>query len=256
MAKKTADFLADCFEHYADTHRPYIYGTFGKVLTEALLLQKAKQYPSRLGPARVEYAKKHYIGKRTDDCVGGEKNVAWLPGNDPDADPIYDSKTDWSADTTFSKATVKGPIKTIPKRRGICVRYPGHTGVLVDPVNMIVVEFRGFDYGCVRTKLAERRWTDWFEHPLFDYSTTPTPTPKPEVKTVNIEMPVLRKTKPTTKGQPVKTLQACLDVYGYDLQIDGSFGGKTDAAVRAFQTSKGLTSDGVVGQKTWDALLK
>ena len=159
MKNKTADFLADCFEHYADTHRPYIYGTFGKVLTEALLLQKAKQYPSRLGPARVEYAKKHYIGKRTDDCVGGEKNVAWLPGNDPDADPIYDPKTDWSADTTFSKATVKGPIKTIPKRRGICVRYKGHTGVLVDPVNMIVVEFRGFDYGCVRTKLSERGWT-------------------------------------------------------------------------------------------------
>lgn len=257
MAKtKTADFLADCFEHYADTHRPYIYGTFGKVLTEALLLQKAKQYPSRLSPARVEYAKKHYIGKRTDDCVGGEKNVAWLPGNDPDADPIYDPKTDWSADTTFSKATVKGPIKTIPKRRGICVRYPGHTGVLVDPVNMIVVEFRGFDYGCVRTKLAERKWTDWFQHPLFDYSTpAPSPTPTPEVKTVTIEMPVLRK---GDKSQAVKTMQACLDVYGYGLSIDGSFGGKTSAALLDFQKKHPAcgTPDSVCGKNTWNALLK
>lgn len=251
---KTADFLADCFEHYADTHRPYIYGTFGKVLTEALLLQKAKQYHSRLSPARVEYAKKHYIGKRTDDCVGGEKNVAWLPGNDPDADPIYDPKTDWSADTTFSKATVKGPIKTIPKRRGICVRYPGHTGVLVDPVNMIVVEFRGFDYGCVRTKLAERKWTDWFQHPLFDYSTpAPSPTPTPEVKTVTIEMPVLRK---GDKIQACKTLQACLDVYGYGLAIDGSFGGKTETALKDFQKKHGLTVDGVCGKNSWNALLK
>ena len=120
---KTADFLADCFEHYADTHRPYIYGTYGMILTLDRLEWCARTYPRYLSPARVEYAKKHYLGKRTDDCVGGEKNVAWLPGTDPDANPIYDPDTDWSADTTFSKATVKGPIKTIPKRRGICTTF-------------------------------------------------------------------------------------------------------------------------------------
>lgn len=255
MSKKTADFLADCFEHYADTHRPYIYGTYGMVLTLARLEWCAKNYPARLSKSRVEYAKKHYIGKRTDDCVGGEKNVAWLPGNDPDADPIYDSKTDWNANMTFEKATVKGPIGSIPKKRGICVWYNGHTGVLTDPDKGIVCEFRGFDYGCVRTKLSERKWTHYFEHPLFDYSTQPTPQPDPEVKYVTIEMPVLRK---GDKSQAVKTMQACLDVYGYGLSIDGSFGGKSAAALLDFQKKHPAcgTPDSICGKKTWDALLK
>ena len=46
---------------------------------------------------------------------------------------------------------------------------------------------------------------------------------------------------------------------GYNLgsnnPIDGSFGSKTDAAVRAYQKSKGLTVDGIVGAKTWGSLL-
>ena len=66
-------------------------------------------------------------------------------------------------------------------------------------------------------------------------------------------------THPTLKngstGDAVKTLQARLNELGYSCgTVDGIFGAKTDAAVKKFQTSKGLTADGIVGAKTWAAL--
>lgn len=67
--------------------------------------------------------------------------------------------------------------------------------------------------------------------------------------------------KPTLKrgdkGQYVTLLQTQLDRKGYDLGsygIDGDFGKATEAAVKKFQTDNGLTADGIVGKKTWDAL--
>jgi peptidoglycan hydrolase-like protein with peptidoglycan-binding domain len=33
--------------------------------------------------------------------------------------------------------------------------------------------------------------------------------------------------------------------------IDGSFGVRAESAVRAYQTSRGLTADGIVGDQTW-----
>ena len=51
-------------------------------------------------------------------------------------------------------------------------------------------------------------------------------------------------------GAEVRELQAMLATYGYDLGSDGVFGWGTDAAVKAFQSSKGLTADGIVGAGT------
>lgn len=56
--------------------------------------------------------------------------------------------------------------------------------------------------------------------------------------------------KKGSKGEDVKTLQRLLNV----TPVDGDFGPKTDAAVKAFQKSKGLYPDGIVGNKTWEAL--
>jgi len=61
--------------------------------------------------------------------------------------------------------------------------------------------------------------------------------------------------KKGSKGADVKALQTALNAIGYNCgAVDGDFGAKTDAAVRAFQRAKGLTVDGIVGPKTWAAL--
>lgn len=64
-----------------------------------------------------------------------------------------------------------------------------------------------------------------------------------------------------SKGAQVKTVQRLLKAMGYEgqggrtLAVDGSAGKHTTHAVKAFQTAQKLTADGVVGTKTWRALL-
>lgn len=72
----------------------------------------------------------------------------------------------------------------------------------------------------------------------------------------------LTELKKGMKSTEVKSLQILLKAAGYKgadkkvLTIDGSFGGNTDFAVRAFQKAAKLTVDGVVGSKTWAKLIK
>ncbi|MBW4629955.1 MAG: peptidoglycan-binding protein [Brasilonema octagenarum HA4186-MV1] len=55
-------------------------------------------------------------------------------------------------------------------------------------------------------------------------------------------------------GSTVRTLQRLLISNGYFVQIDGVFGALTEVAVKAFQSSRGLKADGVVGARTWAVL--
>lgn len=54
---------------------------------------------------------------------------------------------------------------------------------------------------------------------------------------------------------PVRTLQHLLRARKHNVAVDGDFGPKTDAAVRAFQKKSKLSVDGVVGPNTWAALI-
>jgi peptidoglycan hydrolase-like protein with peptidoglycan-binding domain len=50
---------------------------------------------------------------------------------------------------------------------------------------------------------------------------------------------------------PVESVQYLLHQRGHPVTIDGIFGPKTSAAVKAFQADKKLAQDGEVGARTW-----
>lgn len=57
-------------------------------------------------------------------------------------------------------------------------------------------------------------------------------------------------------GAQVKAVQTLLNAQGYPAgEADGSFGPATQSAVTAFQSAHALDADGVVGARTWTALL-
>ncbi|MDK0523387.1 peptidoglycan-binding protein [Streptomyces sp. ML-6] len=57
------------------------------------------------------------------------------------------------------------------------------------------------------------------------------------------------------KGPAVKAAQTLLKARGQAVAVDGAFTAAVTAKVKAFQKSAGLTADGVVGARTWAALL-
>lgn len=80
-----------------------------------------------------------------------------------------------------------------------------------------------------------------------------------EIETVSIELTVLSF---GMKNGEVKTLQKLLRESAYrgannkTLSIDGDFGSNTLYAIKQFQKDHNMNPDGIVGQKTWDKLLK
>jgi N-acetylmuramoyl-L-alanine amidase len=58
------------------------------------------------------------------------------------------------------------------------------------------------------------------------------------------------------RGDAVRDLQERLTQCGCIATIDSSFGDETLAAVRAFQTRRGLRIDGICGVETWGALIE
>lgn len=82
-----------------------------------------------------------------------------------------------------------------------------------------------------------------------------TATVRPPIPAVEPAPPPGTAPRPTVrrpqKGDLVKKIQAKVGV-----NPDGTFGPKTEAAVRAFQRNHGLVADGIVGPKTWIVLDK
>jgi hypothetical protein len=98
-------------------------------------------------------------------------------------------------------------------------------------------------------------WWDWQETSGPTWSALGAEIAGPVARYRPIEsQPVLRL---GSRGDLVVWAQEHLDAAGrISVAISGVFGKRTRAAVRAFQESRGLRVDGVLGTSTWDALLQ
>ncbi|MFW6409876.1 MAG: peptidoglycan DD-metalloendopeptidase family protein [Halanaerobiales bacterium] len=56
------------------------------------------------------------------------------------------------------------------------------------------------------------------------------------------------------RGPEVEKVQQHLNQIGYDISVDGYFGGKTQESVKNFQNDNGLVIDGIVGDNTYKIL--
>ena len=118
-----------------------------------------------------------------------------------------------------------------------------HVGYVVQ--GGYVIEARASGDGVIKRKLSAGGWTLYGRHPwLADY-----------IEQNDIENPVLRR---GSAGVAVKRMQKLLLSKGLKLPLHGAdaeFGKETEVAVKAFQKAQKLKEDGVVGEKTWGALL-
>lgn len=153
----------------------YVYGTFGSVLTEQLLKDKLKQYPSNV-VAYESFIRANWMGKMVTDCVGLIKSYLWWNG----VKAVYSSLYDVSANGMYERAKEKGPISTMPEIPGLCVWRTGHIGVYIG--NGEVIEARGTKYGVVKTKIKERTFTHWLKCPFIIYEEPIKEEPKPKVE--------------------------------------------------------------------------
>ena len=264
MPKFTNEGLVQYAQYMLGYMSPYWFGTYGNIASEALYQEKKRQYKDQY-EKWSKYSFESQYGMKVHDCIGLIKGYLMNPTIDengivqsPLTASVYNAKFDISANMLEQKAKEKGPISTIPEIPGLIVWKSGHVGIYVG--NGLVIEERGHTYGTVATRLADRAWVKWLKHPDIQYIDEPTPEPK-EDKCM-VELTVLKKTKPTMTGVPVKRWQTLLRSQGYKgkdgklVEVDSKFGGNSEYATINWQRDNGLKADGIVGTASWTKMIE
>lgn len=230
---------------------PYVFGAAGEMCTVANRKKFAgyrPAYQSKIYGACPVLSDKQpacdgcqWVDTRIFDCRGftrwllSQVGVPLFGGTVTDQ---WEDSKNWVAKGTS--------MDTLPRGLVCCVFRPSHTGMYTGD---------GMVRHCSGTVKEEAlpgkpNWEKW-AIPAGLYTNA-------ELEAAGVKfdpaknIPTLRK---GNSNDEVADLQALLNAkYGADLEVDGVFGAKTEAAVKAFQKAHGLTVDGVVGPKTWAAM--
>ena len=245
MNDKASTIICLAQEHLGD---PYVYGAWGSPCTPELRRKYARLNPSHAGN----------ITKRCQVLNGGGTSCTGCKWQGALA---YDCRgfTHWllkqvgieiagggatSQYNTISNWAVRGKIADMPDVVCCLFRQSGskmeHTGMHIG---------RGQVIHCsagVQTGNIGQGWTH-YAVPVGLYSAD-------EIQKAG-RIKVRKILRKGASGDEVRELQTMLAAWGYDVgAVDGVFGSATEGAVRAFQTAKGLTVDGICGTATWAAL--
>jgi cell wall-associated NlpC family hydrolase len=137
---------------------PYMWGTYGKKITHALIDEKAKQYPAQYAAAYIQTLRGFAgSGIRAVACVGLVK--AYMMTETPGGDPVYQAAYDNNVAGLRGACSPLEGIATLPEIPGLLL-FVGTTHVGVSLGNGQVIEAVGSD--CVKiTERKKGKWSDW-----------------------------------------------------------------------------------------------
>lgn len=205
---------------------PYWYGTYGQTASSSLYTQKKKQYPSYY--TATDFSEQY--GKRVHDCAGLIKGYLW--SDSTTSTPKYVASQDWSAKTTYSKATTKGKISTFPKTAGLLV-FKGSTVSAIDHVGVYggdgyVYEAKGHAYGVRKTAYKESDWDYWAQDARLTDDTTTTASSSSSSTT-------------TSSTTSTKTVTAADKAQSYDKSLAGTYKVSTNGSNLNVRTGAGTS---------------
>lgn len=146
----------------------YMWGDYGRVITESTITAKAAQYPDHYTEAYQDELRKQIGIGIGCDCTGLIKWFIWT-GGDINVPPKYNAASDNSASGWYNTATVRGDIGTMPEIQGLIVSKSGHCGVYIGGGSVIECTKGSIGNGVFMTKLADGKWEKWCECAYIDY---------------------------------------------------------------------------------------
>ena len=234
----------------------YVWGGQGQALKDLSentirKMEQSTDYANRA--IKMWKARKGIEGARAFDCSG---LICWLMSMVGAVQKGFDTTADglWGHCKKISRSELKaGDLVFKKNSKG----HIFHVGVVVDDA-LNIVEAAGRDLGVVKRPISANGWNCYGRPSFFENEIGKTAVATFGGKAVSWELSRLVKFKsPMMRGADIINIQKALITNGCSVGAtgaDGVFGRNSDTAVRAFQRSKGLTADGIVGKNTCTAL--
>ncbi|MDR1464700.1 MAG: C40 family peptidase [Oscillospiraceae bacterium] len=154
---------------------PYMWGTYGNLITQDLIDYKRRQYPAQYTDAYCRKLQQFIGKKRAVDCIGLVK--AYMMMDSPTSSPTYLAKYDVNVGGAKSQCAKVGGISTLPEIPGLLLFIgTGHVGIYLGGGKS--VEARG-SREVLTANVKSVGWDAWGQLNWLDYSDAASALPQP-----------------------------------------------------------------------------